>query len=111
LQIVLFVRLWHGSAFSILDKRIEEIMPSRLLEGAVTKRVPIALIVSYLKTCSETNVKELIARRLATGVFHADSDEVVYWAAVHHAYLGTALDSDLHLDVLECLSKTSTPGH
>jgi hypothetical protein len=88
-----------------------ETMPETLLEDASSQRAPIGFLVSYLKTCPEHNVKELIGRRIATGVFRGDSDEVIYWAAVHHAYLGNALDKDLHLEVLGSLSQPPGFGH
>lgn len=78
-------------------------MPDQLLEDAVPERAPIGVIVAYLKTCSGENVKNLIGRRIATGVFHGDTDEVVYWATVHHAYLGKPLQTDLKQEILAWL--------
>lgn len=85
-------------------------MPEHVLQDAFPQRAPIAFLVTYLKTRPDQNVRELIARRLATGVFHADSDEVVYWAAVHHAYHDKGLDPVLEVEVLAHLSNQSGPG-
>ncbi len=43
------------------------------------ERAPIDTLLPYLRTCPEANVKELIARNLATGVYYNDPNEVLYW--------------------------------
>ena len=78
-------------------------MPDQSLEDAVPERASIGFIVAYLKTRPNENVKDLIGRRIATGVFRGDTDEVVYWAAVHHAYRGKPLEHNLRQEVLACL--------
>ena len=80
-------------------------MPERLKIPTIPERAPIDTLLPYLRTCPEANVKELIARNLATGVFYNDPNEVLYWATVHIAYSGKALHASLLSEVIDQLAK------
>lgn len=80
-------------------------MPESLKMLTIPERVPIDTLLPYLRTCSEANVKELIARNLATGVFYNDPNEVLYWATVQIAYSGKALHASLLSEAIDRLAK------
>lgn len=79
-------------------------MPESQTRSIAPERVPIATLLPYLRTCSEPNVKELIARNLATGVFYGDPDEVLYWAAVHTAFCERPIRPALLSEVIDRLA-------
>lgn len=69
------------------------------------ERAPIDTLLPYLLTRPEANVKELIARNLAAGVFYNDPNEVLYWATVQIAYSGKALHASLLSEAIDRLAK------
>ncbi|MCZ8272656.1 MAG: hypothetical protein O9314_02745 [Microcystis sp. LE19-4.1E] len=85
-------------------------MPESLKMLTIPERAPIDTLLPYLRTCPEANVKELIARNLATGVFYNDPNEVLYWATVQIAYSGKALHASLLAEAIERLAKLA-PGN
>lgn len=80
-------------------------MPESQTKPITPERVSIDTLVPYLRTCPESNVKELIARNLATGVFYGDPDEVLYWAAVQITFCGKPVRQGLLSEVIDCLSR------
>lgn len=68
-------------------------------------RGPLRPLVEFLKAYPEDNVKELIARRLASGVYHADNSEILYWASVHALVFESELDADVIDQALPELQK------
>ena len=80
-------------------------MPESLTMQTKPERAPIDTLLPYLLTRPEANVKELIARNLATGVYYNDPNEVLYWATVQIAYSGKALHSSLLSEAIDRLAK------
>lgn len=80
-------------------------MPESLTIPTKPERAPIDTLLPYLLTRPEANVKELIARNLATGVYYNDPNEVLYWATIQIAYSGKALDASLLSEAIERLAK------
>ena len=80
-------------------------MPESLTMPKKPERAPIDTLLPYLLTRPEANVKELIARNLATGVFYNDPNEVLYWATVQIAYSGKALHASLLSEAIDRLAK------
>jgi hypothetical protein len=85
-------------------------MPESLKTPNLPERAPIDTLLPYLRTCPEANVKELIARNIATGVFYSDPNEVLYWATVQIAYTGRALHASLLSEAIDRLAKL-VPGN
>jgi hypothetical protein len=80
-------------------------MPESQTKLIAPERVSIDTLLPYLRTCPESNVKELIARSLATGVFFGDPDEVLYWAAIQIAYCGKPIRPGLLSEVIDRLAR------
>jgi len=70
-------------------------------------RGPLRPLVEFLKSYPAENVRELIARRLASGVYHSDNSEVLYWASVHALVFESELDADVIEQALPELQKLS----
>jgi len=69
-----------------------------------TPRSPISAIIALLKDAPDTeNVRVLIARHLATAVHNQDSEEVFYWAVVHHGVSGGSIDPDVQSELTNAL--------
>lgn len=82
-------------------------MPESQTKPIIPERAPIDTLLPYLRTRPVSNVKELIARNLATGVFHDDPDEVLYWAAIHVALSARTVRTTLLSDVLDHLDRSA----
>lgn len=80
-------------------------MPESLKLPTKPERAPIDTLLPYLLKRPEANVKELIARNLATGVYYNDPNEVLYWATIQIAYSGKALHASLLSEVIDRLAK------
>jgi hypothetical protein len=80
-------------------------MPESQTKPTAPERVSIDKLLPYLRSRPDSNVKELIARNLATGVFYGDPDEVLYWAAVQIAYCGKPIRQDLLSEVIDRLTR------
>lgn len=80
-------------------------MPESQTKPTIPERAPIDTLLPYLRTCPDTNVKELIARNLGTGVFYNDPNEVLYWATIQVAYSGKAIRTSLLSEVIDRLAK------
>lgn len=80
-------------------------MPESLTMPTKPERAPIDTLLPYLLTRPEANVKELIARNLATGVYYNDPNEVLYWATVQIAYSGKALHAPLLSEAIDRFAK------
>lgn len=80
-------------------------MPESLKMPTKPERVAFDTLLPYLQTRPEANVKELIARNLATGVYYNDPNEVLYWATIQIAYSGKALHASLLSEVIDRLAK------
>lgn len=80
-------------------------MPESQTKPITPERAPIDTLLPYLRSRPESNVKELIARNLATGVFHGDPDEVLYWATIHGALSDRPVRTTLLSDVLDHLGR------
>ncbi|MCZ8350263.1 MAG: hypothetical protein O9352_10100 [Rhizobium sp.] len=80
-------------------------MPESLTMPKKPERAPIDTLLPYLLTRPEANVKELIARNLATGVYYNDPNEVLYWATVQIAYSGKTLHASLLSEAIDRLAK------
>jgi len=85
-------------------------MPESLTKPKTPERAPIDTLLPYLLTRPEANVKELIARNLATGVYYNDPNEVLYWATVQIAYSGKVLHASLLSEAIDRLAKLA-PGN
>ena len=76
-----------------------------------TPRSPISAIIALLKDAPDTeNVRVLIARHLATAVHNRDSEEVFYWAVVHHGVAGGSIDPDVQLELTNAVMHIGRGG-
>ena len=80
-------------------------MPESQTKPITPERAPIDTLLPYLRSRPESNVKELIARNLATGVFHDNPEEVLYWTAIHAALSDRPVRAALLSDVLDHLGR------
>ena len=80
-------------------------MPESQTKPTIPERAPIDTLLPYLRTCPESNVKELIAWNLATGVFHGEPEEVLYWATIHGALSDRPIRTALLSEVLDHLGR------
>jgi len=87
-------------AFGESDCEREKNLPEMLELMAHPPRGPLRPLVEFLKTYPPDNVKELIARRLASGVFYSDNSEVLYWATVQLLVFETPLEADVAAETL-----------
>jgi len=77
-----------------------------------TPRSPISEIVKLLKDAPDAeNVRVLIARHLAAGVNSRDSEEVFYWAVVHHGVAGGSLDPEVRSELMNALMISEDGSH
>ena len=77
-----------------------------------TPRSPISKIVKLLKDAPDAeNVRVLIARHLATAVKNRDSEEVFYWAVIHHGVAGGHIDPDVRLELMNALMLAEDGAH
>ncbi|MCA0424323.1 MAG: hypothetical protein LCH61_13555 [Proteobacteria bacterium] len=77
-----------------------------------TPRSPMPAMIDLLKGAPDTeNVRVLIVRRLATAVHTGDSEEVFYWAIIHHGVFGGKVDGQVHLELLNAMKAASDGGH
>lgn len=77
-----------------------------------TPRSPISQIVKLLKDAPDAeNVRVLIARHLATAVNNRDSEEVFYWAVIHHGVAGGQIDRQVHLELTKALMDAESGCH
>lgn len=72
-------------------------------DKAGPSRVSIEKIVAYLNLKKPERVRELIARRLAIGVFKGNASEVLYWALVHHRVMANQREDDLTASAIATL--------
>lgn len=80
-------------------------MPESQSKARPPERVPIDTLLPYLRTRSEANVKELIARNLGTGVYYNDPEEVLYWAIMHIALSGKPVRQTLVAEAIDHLNR------
>jgi len=77
-----------------------------------TPRSSISEIVKLLKDAPDVeNIRVLIARHLAAGVNNRDSEEVFYWAVVHHGVVGGAVDPEVRLELMNALMISEDGSH
>ena len=72
-----------------------------------TPRSPILAMVDLLKQHDPEGVRLLIARHLASCVHQRDSEEIFYWAVIHHGVFGGSVDQDVHIELIQALSRAS----
>jgi hypothetical protein len=80
-------------------------MPESQPRPRPPERVSIDTLLPYLRTRSEANVKELIARNLGTGVYHNDPEEVLYWAIMQIAFSGKPIRQTLVAEAFDHLNR------
>ena len=79
-------------------------MLEKILPRENSPRSPISAIIALLKDAPDAeNVRVLIARHLATAVHNQDSEEVFYWAVVHHGVAGGSIDPDVQIELTNAL--------
>lgn len=77
-----------------------------------TPRSPISAIIDLLKEAPDAeNVRVLIARSLAEGVNNLDSEEVFYWAVIHHGVAGGQIDPEVRLELMNALMAAENGSH
>jgi len=82
-------------------------MLDKILPRENTPRSPISAIIALLKDAPDAaNVRVLIARHLATAVHNQDSEEVFYWAIIHHGVAGGSIEPDVQLELTNALMHT-----
>lgn len=80
-------------------------MPEEFDPDLPPPRGPLRTVVEFLKTYPVENSKTLIAKRIATGVYHSDSNEIVYWSTVGAAVSGQGLDPEVLAEVIPALQE------
>lgn len=73
-----------------------------------TPRSPLPAMIALLKQHERNDVKLLIARMLGTAVYNDDSEEVLYWAVIHHNVVGGDIDPDIRSELLAALGRDMT---
>lgn len=87
-------------------------MLDKTFSAANTPRSPISKIIKLLKDAPDAeNVRVLIARHLAAGVNDRDSEEVFYWAVIHHGVAGGHIDPDVRLELMNALMIAEDGAH
>lgn len=75
-------------------------------------RSPIPAMIDLLKGAPDSeNVRVLLVRRFATAVYNRDSEEIFYWAVIHHGVFGGRVDRHVHLELLSAMKVASDEGH
>jgi len=87
-------------------------MLDKTFSAANTPRSPISKIIKLLKDAPDAeNVRVLIARHLAAGVNNRDSEQVFYWAAIHHGVAGGHIDPEVRLELMNALMLAEDGAH
>lgn len=67
-------------------------------------------IIEVLKNQRKSDVKILLARRLADGARSGDCEEIFYWSVIHYGVFGGHVDTQVHLELLNSMKTASIKG-